>query len=265
MDSRLWWSTMHVSSRCTTMSPAPALRDFLEEVSRGNSGYSLWRYVLVEDAPDGVPRNSPYPMMAVWRSLLELIEYRQNGRQMVMPNEDLWNMLRSYDPDVRKRMEEADHPLNACSQMILENYRGIAQPKVKEWLKDVRDRYAGDSNLDYLVMRANGTAGNGCGIRWNIGNSRFEASPWTLPLVEAEEKPEDLRLMETDAKDGLRHGIVRALYRSGFSVSERMLDEYRGMSLIKGGREPRWQCTLQGKKALEVWRCCRADDMGECT
>ena len=45
---------------------------FLDEVSRGENGYGLWRYVLVEDDPGGPPLNSPDAMMAIWRGLVEI-------------------------------------------------------------------------------------------------------------------------------------------------------------------------------------------------
>ena len=241
------------------------LRGFLEEISRGERGYGLWRYVLVEDSPRGLPRNSPDAMLAIWSALVRIIEHRQGrGRPVVMPDEDLWDMLKSYDPLLRNRMEQADHPLNACAQMIWENYRGIAQSQetekaLSEWIGRVRERR--DRNLEHLMQRARGTTDGGSGVLWNRTRNRFEDIPWTLPMIESDEKPSESRSIDTDTKDGLRHAILLALHRSDFSVAERMLDQHRARSSVRRGRKPKWQCTLHAEKSsgsgetvvLRIW------------
>ena len=238
---------------------------FLDEVSRGENGYGLWRYLLVEDDPSGPPLNSPDAMMAIWRGLVEIIEHRQERqRPVVMPDEDLWDMLKSDNPSLRNRMEQGDHRLNVCARMIWEEYRGIPQSEgvttaLRKWINDLNGRR--DRNLVYLLQRARGLTGGGVGIRWDRARKRFEDVPWTLEVIEDDQKPDNSRSMDTDTRAGLRHAILRALYRSRFSVLERMLGERRGREEMRRGSDPKWQCTLHATKfvahrecaTLEVW------------
>ena len=230
-----------------------SLRGFLEEVSRGEKGYILWRYSLVDEDPKGLPMNSPHGMMALWCGLVELIEHRQGrARPVVMPDENLWDMLRSYDPCLRNRMEQADHPLNACAEMLWEQFRGIAQSEevaqsLTQWVQQIADR--ADGNLLHLVLRARGLTETGAGIRWNKARNRFEDVPWTLPLIEVDDKPQDAESIDVSDQLGARQAVLRIVHSSGFSVKERMLNRSKGEKAIRRGREAKWQCTLQAEKA----------------
>ena len=237
-----------------------SLRGFMEEVSRGDKGYVLWRYSLVDEGPKGIPKNSPHAMIALWRGLVDLIEFRNRwARLVIMPDENLWDMLRSYIPALHRRMEEADHPLNACAEMLWEQYRGIAPSEdvksdLDEWVRQIGQRADGD--LQQFVWRARGLSERGGGIQWNKARNRFENVPWTLPLEEVDEKPHDAKAIEISKQGGARQAILRSVHSSGFSVRERMLNRSRGQKELRRGGEAKWQCTLQAEKSVSPAETC---------
>ena len=240
--------------------PKPSLRGFLEEVSRGNKGYVLWRYSLVDEGPKGIPKNSPDAMVALWRGLVELIEVRNGrARPVIMPDESLWNLLRSYVPALHHRIEQADHPINACAEMLWEQYRGIyLSEKVKddldEWVRKIDE--CADNDLKLFVSRARGLSEKGGGIRWNTDRSRFEDAPWTLPLIEVGDKPQDAEDIVALDQARARQAILRIVHSSGFSVKERMLNTSQGEKTLRMGGEAKWQCTLEAKKVVSPTESC---------
>ena len=243
--------------------PKPSLRGFIEEVSRGEKGYMLWRYSLVDEDPKGLPRNSPDGMMALWRGLVELISYRDGqAGPVMMPDADLRNMLRSYVPLLHSRMAQADHPLNACAEMLWEQFRGVspseeAASALDEWVQEIDN--CPDGNLRHLVSRAIGLSESGAGIRWNKSRNRFEDIPWTLPLIEVDDKPQDAEPIEVSNGLVARKAILRAVHSSGFSVKERMLNRSKGENEMQQGREAKWQCTLRARKSMSSTEACEIE------
>lgn len=247
---------------------ASSLEEYLAEASRGSRGYGLWRYVLVEDSDD-LPRASFDAMLAVWSSLLEVIECR-SGRPtpVVMPDRRLSEAVLKNCPDAfREQIEQHDHPLNALADVVWKNYRNIlktggSEEDIRGWLSKAS---SDDRDLSYLVMRARGQTSSGIGIIWNETSDRFETIPWNLPLIERKERPKALRTIECEVH-AMRIALLMALHASGFSVMERLLDLGRADDRVRRSRDPRWQCTLKAEKhsgdsaLIEVWE--NAADLG---
>ena len=245
----------------------PSLEEFLTEASAEASsggGYGLWRYVLVE-FPSELPSASFDAMLAVWASLLEVIECR-NGRRrpFVMPDVRLSRaVLKACPVAFREQMTQYDHPLNALADISWKSYRNIPmtagiEKDAHTWLSTASSN---DRDFNFLVIRARGQAFSGIGVRWNKTSSRFETIPWNLPLIERFDKPRRLRTIECNV-DAMRIALLKALHPSGFSVRERLLD----INSLRGSRSSRWQCTLKAEKdagsraSIEIWES--AADLG---
>ena len=199
-------------------------------------------------------------MLAVWASLVEVIEFRNDRpRPIVMPDER-WveELLKDCPAVVRERVKQYDHPLSAVSEIARSDLVGTIQPEelgeeVNQWLlKASRDR-----DLNHLIDRARGQTWRGIGVRWCRASRRFMDKPWDLPLVERTHKPQYLRSIQCPV-DAMRIALLKALHRSGsISVKERFLDEGRARDRIRRSCDPKWQCTLQaavkGNICLEVW------------
>ena len=245
----------------------PTLRSFLCKVSDQGKGYERWRYALVNaTAPNDLPRNSADAMLAIWSASVYLIQHRQNATGFMMPDAELWEMLDEHtsDPVLRGRMEQGDHPLNACAQLLWEEYREIANPKellssLREWVCRIDPQR--DSGLSYFADRARGLTSRGSGIRWNEATGRFEDVPWTLELIEVDEKPEDTREIHAPHGQTARQGVLRLIYRHGFEVRERAHDRHKAEEDHRRCGTSKWQCTVLAKKArtsgnklmLRVW------------
>lgn len=243
---------------------SPSLEEYLTEASRGERGYGLWGYVLVEDSSE-LPGASFDAMLAVWASLLEVIECR-NGRRrpVVMPDVRLSKaVLKACPAALREQMAQYDHPLNALADITWKNYRNVSmtggEEDIRTWLSTASSN---DRDLSFFVMRARGQAFSGIGVRWNKTNNRFETIPWNLPLIERVDKPKRLHTIECDVA-AMRIALLKALHPSDFSVTERLLD----IESVRGSHSPRWQCTLKaerhagGRVSIEVWE--NAADFGQ--
>ena len=234
-----------------------SIEEYLTEASKGERGYTLWRYVLVEGSSE-LPRASFDAMLAVWASLLEVIECRDGrSRPVVMPDERLSEAVRKVWPvSLRDQMVQYDHPLNAFAARTWRDYRNLlasggVEEETPNWLSTASSR---DRDLNFFVMRARGQDSSGIGVRWNREIDRFEAIPWNLPLIERIDKPNGLRTIASD-NGAIRIALLKALHPSGFSVKERLLDIERPRSRQRSS----WQCTLKAEKhaddgaSIEIW------------
>ena len=238
------------------------LRSFLLEVSQDGRGYQRWRYALVEESQN-LPRNSADAMMAIWQASVYLIQHRQNENGVMMPDDELCDALTSYDPILRNRMEQGDHPLNACAQLLWEEYREIADSPelsapLRKWAGDIEQQR--NSSLFCFAARARGLTSSGSGIRWNEAAGRFEDVPWTLPLVQADERPPTAREIEVSDRHKARQYVLKFVYRHGFSVRERGHDWQRAEDEYRRCGAAKWQCTMVAEKRttsakveLQVW------------
>lgn len=201
-------------------------------------------------------------MLAVWDSLLEVIECR-NGRPrpVVMPDVRLSEaVLKACPAAFREQMEQYDHPLNALADRTWKDYRnqlktGGIEEDIRSWLSTASSN---DRDLSYFVMRARGQTLSGIGVRWNTANDRFDTIPWNLPLIERVDKPKELRTIECEVV-AMRIALLKAIHPSGLTVMERLLDIDRADDRVRRSRSPKWQCTLRAEKhagdsaSIEVW------------
>ena len=237
------------------------MESYLRTVSHEGQGYQRWRYALVETSVVDIPRNSIDAMMSIWRTIVYLIEHRQLGKDIPMPDEELCDeLMDSISTDLHEIMTKCnDHHLNVFAQLLWKGYRGRGSPEllqaIHEWEESLDNR--GGSVLAF-VARARGISCYGSGIIWDQERMRFKDIPWNMELIEADEKPHDA--YEVPYR-GARRDVLRKVYNSGFKVQERAHDRRRAEDDYRRCGKCKWQCTVLAEKTqptgekttLRVW------------
>ena len=239
----------------------PCLESYLRTVSHEGQGYQRWRYALVETSVVDIPRNSIDAMMSIWRTIVYLIEHRQFGKDIPMPDVELCDELwASIDIDLYEIITKYDdHFLNVCAQLLWEGYRRRGSPEllqaIHEWEESL---YNKGGNVLAFVARARGISCYGRGIFWDEEAFRFKDIPWNMGLLEADEEPNNA--YEVPYGEA-RRDVLREVYSSGFEVKERAHDRRKAEDDYRRCGKCKWQCTVMAEKTqpagekttLRVW------------
>ena len=243
-----------------------SVEEFLREISEGkrNSGSVRWRYALVE--PEGLPRNSPDAMMAIWEAGTQLVDLRRSPhRPFLMPPVALCRRLEELgrqavcngndltSSDGWKKRTSGN--IDEWALLLWKAARGLPSTDDDEtgskWHERLLEAARGRRNLSQFAVRAIGGTSGGRGIRWNSGSRRFEDLPWETDIVTQAQKPGNGQHIGAHDMLAAWRYILGIAHRGGFTTKERCFEPTNDQV---------WQQTLYATKGeadsnltMEIW------------